>query len=248
MTGIFLFLSRKMHQISLEQFQGPLDLLLQLIEKDKLQITEISLAKITDQYLEYIDSAQNIASAEVADFLLIASKLIYLKSKYLLPEIILDGEETAGDLENQLKIYRQYYEASKEVDKLFLDKKSYAYLRQVPYKLPIEIEFLAPKNVSKNILADIFREVLAKIDRVVNLPKVAIARAISIGEKIQQIKDQIKQFGKLSFKSILKKKDKMETIISFLAMLELVKQREIVVDQDKLFGDLSIAKRKEIEF
>lgn len=237
-----------MHQISLEQFQGPLDLLLQLIEKNKLQITEISLAKITDQYLEYLDSAQNIASAEVADFLLIASKLIYLKSKYLLPELSLEGEETAGDLENQLKIYRQYYEASKELDKLFVNDKKYAFLRQIPYKLPIDTEFIPPKNISKGLLADIFKEVLAKIDRVVNLPKVAIARAVSIGEKIQQIKDQIKQFGKLSFKSILNKKDKMETIVSFLAMLELVKQREITVAQDKLFGDLNIEKNNEIEF
>ena len=72
-----------MHKISLEQFEGPLDLLLQLIEKQKLQITEISLAKITDQYLDYIDNSEDIASEEVADFLLIASKLIYLKSKYL---------------------------------------------------------------------------------------------------------------------------------------------------------------------
>ena len=70
-----------MHQIQLEQFEGPLDLLLKLIEKNKLQVTEISLAEITDQYLSYIEEGENIASTEVADFLLIASKLIYLKSR-----------------------------------------------------------------------------------------------------------------------------------------------------------------------
>ena len=69
-----------MHKVSLEQFEGPLDLLLKLIEKDKLQITEICLAHITDQYLDYIDNNEELNSEEVADFLLIASKLIYLKS------------------------------------------------------------------------------------------------------------------------------------------------------------------------
>jgi len=96
-----------MHQISLEQFEGPLDLLLQLIEKNKLQVTEISLAQITDQYLDYIAGSEQVASEEMADFLLIASKLIYLKSKYLLPDLSLVDEDDADSLEKQLKIYRQ---------------------------------------------------------------------------------------------------------------------------------------------
>ena len=236
-----------MHQISLDQFQGPLDLLLQLIEKNKLQITEISLAKITDQYLEYIDSAENIASAEVADFLLIASRLIYLKSKHLLPDLVLDDEESAVDLEKQLKIYRQYYDASKEINQIFLSDRA-TFFRQAPYKPPLAQEFVPPQGISLELLKEFFQEVLARIDRVVNLPKVAIRKAISIGEKIQQIKEEIKKFGKVSFSAMLDKKDKMEVIVSFLAMLELVKQREINIAQDSLFGDLSIEKNKGIDF
>ena len=229
-----------MHKISLEQFEGPLDLLLQLIEKNKLQITEISLAKITDQYLEYIENSTNLASEEVADFLLIASKLIYLKSKYLLPDLELP-EEDEVDLEKQLKIYRQYYEASKLINKMFLNKKKYSYIRTTPYKLESLQGFIPPKNVNGKSVRQIFIQILNRIERVVNLPKAVIAKAISIGEKIDHIKDIIKREANVKFAGILKNgKDKTEMVVAFLAMLELVKQKEIIVNQNELFGELHI--------
>ena len=230
-----------MHKISLEQFEGPLDLLLQLIEKQKLQITEISLAKITDQYLDYIDNSEDIASEEVADFLLIASKLIYLKSKYLLPNLELEADEDVQNLEKQLKIYRQYYEASKHIQKLWnTDKRTY--IRIAPYKFPKPVGFTPPPNADKKIMAELFQIVLNKIQRVVNLPKVIMAKAISIGEKILHIKDLIKNSSKLTFTQLINgKKDKTEAVVSFLAMLELVKQREIEVSQDSLFAEVNIS-------
>ena len=230
-----------MHKISLEQFEGPLDLLLQLIEKQKLQITEISLAKITDQYLDYIDNSEDIASEEVADFLLIASKLIYLKSKYLLPNLELEADEDVQNLEKQLKIYRQYYDASKYIQKMWnTDKRTF--VRITPYKLPKEEGFAPPTNIETNIMAEVFQIVLNRIQRIVNLPKVIMAKAISIGEKILHIKDLIKNSSKLTFTQLINgKKDKTEAVVSFLAMLELVKQREIEVSQDSLFAEVNIS-------
>src|SRR3989339_2092263 len=146
-----------MHKFSLEQFEGPLDLLLQLIEKQKLQITEISLAKVTDQYLNYLDQNKDIPKTEVADFLLIASKLIYLKSKYLLPDFSLADEEDSASLEKQLRIYRQYYEASKLVDKQFSDLSKVSYARLLPYKLPIEKGFAPPTSLDTLSMRDIFK-------------------------------------------------------------------------------------------
>ncbi|MBP9802342.1 segregation/condensation protein A [Patescibacteria group bacterium] len=238
-----------MHKFSLEQFEGPLDLLLQLIEKQKLQITEISLATITDQYLDYIDQNENIANEEVADFLLIASKLIYLKSKYLLPNLNLEPDAEAENLEKQLKIYRQYYEASKKIDALWsLNRQTY--FRQNPYKLEKPEGFQPPLNATLAALQEAFAIALSKIKRVVDLPKVLISKAVSIGEKILHIKDLIKSGAKLKFSQLLQdKKNKMETIVSFLAILELVKQREIEVSQDSLFGEVDIlGANKEIEF
>src|SRR3989344_5157057 len=105
-----------MHSFRLEQFEGPLDLLLQLIEQQELDITTVSLAKVTDQYLQYLEELERIVPEEVADFLLVASKLIYLKSKYLLPDLAVADEQDSGDLERQLKMYRQFYEASKVME------------------------------------------------------------------------------------------------------------------------------------
>lgn len=238
-----------MHQIQLEQFEGPLDLLLQLIEKDKLQITEISLAKVTDQYLDYLDETDMLASSEVADFLLIASKLIYLKSKYLLPDFNITDEEDASSLERQLKIYRQYYEASKEINKMF-NQPTLAYQRAKPYKLPDQKKFVEPKDLDQNMMKSLFEEILQRIETVVNIPKVVMAKAVSIGERIRDIKEKIKNSNQFSFKNILKNKgDKMEAIVSFLAVLELVKQREVVIAQDKMFGEMNILKNnKDINF
>ena len=233
-----------MHQIQLEQFEGPLDLLLKLIEKNELQITEISLAKITDQYLSYIEEGENIASTEVADFLLIASKLIYLKSKYLLPDFSLADEEDSASLEKQLRIYRQYYEASKLVDKQFSDLSKVSYARLLPYKLPIEKGFAPPTSLDTLSMRDIFKNVLAKIESVVNLPKMVMTRAISISEKIRDLQNIIKTQAKISFNQMFRKQDKIETVVNFLAILELVKRREIEVEQEGLFNDLNILRNQ----
>jgi len=229
-----------MHKFSLEQFEGPLDLLLQLIEKQKLQITEISLAKVTDQYLNYLDQNKDIPKLEVADFLLIASKLIYLKSKYLLPNLELEADAEVNDLEKQLKIYRQYYEASKKFNRLWM-KNKISYGRLSPFKLPPREGFFAPANLDLILMSQLFSGVLGKIKAVVNLPKIVMQKAVSIGEKITHIRNLIKNAASFSFHHLItEKNNKTEAIVSFLAMLELVKQREIDVSQDSLFGEVKI--------
>ena len=110
-----------MYEVKLEQFQGPLDLLLQLIEKQEMDITEVSLAQVADSYIEYINQMGQLNPEEVADFLVVASKLIYIKSKVLLPE--LDLEEEGIDLEKQLKMYKEYYQATKKIQKSISKKK-----------------------------------------------------------------------------------------------------------------------------
>lgn len=235
-----------MHKIALEQFEGPLDLLLQLIEKNKLQITEISLAKITDQYLNFIEESDNLVSEEVADFLLIASRLIYIKSKYLLPDLALESEDDSASLEKQLKIYRQYFEASKHINKFYNDKHRQSWSRQQSMKLPVKQEFVPPVNIDKEALKNIFTDVLNKIERFVNIPKVVMQKAISIGEKISHLKQLMKDKLEIKFSHlVVDKNNRMETIVSFLALLELIKQREIVADQENMFGEINIVVKSE---
>lgn len=232
-----------MHQFRLEKFEGPLDLLLGLIEKNQLQITEISLAQVTDQYLGYLKNLESLPAEEVADFLLIASKLIYLKSRYLLPDLDLADEEDVGSLERQLKIYRQYYEASKEVNHLYNTKKRYSLIREVPYRRVLTEKFWPPKHISIEMMTRVFREVLERIERVVKMPQAVLARAISIGDKIRHLRELLSGARRINFHNLVKdRKDKVEVVVSFLAMLELIKQREIVVEQEAIFGDLNIKK------
>ncbi len=228
-----------MHSIKLEQFEGPLDLLLQLIEKEELDITTVSLAKIADEFLDYIHRIEEIVPEEVADFLVVAAKLIYLKSKYLLPNLVVE-EEDAGDLEKQLKIYQQYYQASKLIEKM-IGKKKFTYVRLQPMKIKLTAEFNPPPKINIGQLAQAFVDVLSRLEEVRKLPKMMIAKAVSIKERINQLRDELLKNFQSKFSNFYNKENKVDTIVSFLALLELVKQRTVTVNQNKLFADIDIS-------
>lgn len=227
-----------MYKIRLEQFEGPLDLLLELIEKEKLDITTVSLSCVTDEYLRLINQTAVINPLELADFLLIASRLIYIKSKALLPYLILEEEE--GSLEDQLKIYREYYEASKVLAKM-ISRKKFTYVKE---KLPImDLGFQPPKNVTTMKLAQIFRVILGALEPLVQMPKEVIKKTVSIKEKIEHLRLLITVKAKIGFREFLKKsKTKMEAVVSFLALLELMKQRIVDIEQKGLFEEIEVKK------
>ncbi|MFA6271868.1 MAG: segregation/condensation protein A [Patescibacteria group bacterium] len=236
-----------MYKIELEQFQGPLPLLLQLIEKEELDITEVSLANIAEQYLAYIEQVQDLPPGDLADFLVVAAKLLLIKSKLLLPSLQLDGEEEAGDLEKQLKIYRIYYDASKHIQKM-IGKKKFSYFRESSRVRTVEPIFNPPQGISAKDLRDYFKEVLERIEPIVKLPQEMIKRTVSIQEKISQIKTAISTEARLSFKNLLtQSKNKTEVIVTFLALLELVKQRSVVVMQESVFEEIYIEQNNNLE-
>ena len=112
-----------MLNIKINSFEGPLGLLLQLIEKEEMDITQVSLAKIADQYIEYINEADNINPEEMADFLVVATRLLLIKSKALLPFLYPEEEEEIKDLEFQLKMYKEFLEAMKKIEALIGRKR-----------------------------------------------------------------------------------------------------------------------------
>jgi len=225
--------------IQLEQFEGPLDLLLQLIEQQELDITTVSLAKVTDQYLKYVEQLEHVMPEEVADFLLVASKLIYLKSKYLLPNLDIADEEDAGDLAHQLKMYQQFYQASKVLEKM-LGKQHFGFIRTQPMKLKFAPEFTPPSSLKSDDLAGLMRVVITRLGEIATLPQVLMAKAVSIKERIGHFRDLLQEKMEFSFSHFMDKGNKVDTIVSFLALLELVKQQIISVDQSELFADISI--------
>lgn len=234
-----------MYHIKLEQFEGPLDLLLHLTEEQKLDITTISLAKVTDQYLEYIAGATDLATEELADFLVVAAKLLLIKSRTLLPT--LDVEDDDGiDLEAQLRMYKEYYEASKRIHAMVLARR-YSFSRSSTLRIvPSEQKFRPPQNVTSDDLARFFRIVLKRLEPFVTVTEDVIIRTVNIRERIESIRKRILASAEMQFETLLAEaKDRTDIIVTFLAILELVKTRMIDVTQRGSFASIAIARRKE---
>ncbi len=224
--------------VKLQQFEGPLDLLLELIESEKLDISTLSLATVTDGYLAHLHGDTQIPPEELADFLVVATRLLFLKSRLLLPFLNIGEEEDAGDLESQLRIYKEYLDASKTIDAM-IGKRRFLFVHE---KLPhIDIGFAPPKKFDTEQMAAFYRGVIARLEPLVKVPKAVVEKTVSIHEKIQHIQTMISKVSQLSFHHILlTAESKTEIVVSFLALLELIKQRSVSVSQDVRWGDIVI--------
>jgi segregation and condensation protein A len=227
----------------IEKFEGPLDLLLRLIEEEKLSISEISLSAVTDQFLESLKDVAEKDPDELADFLVVAARLLLLKSRELLPtnEPL---EEDGPSLEFQLKMYKIFWEASQKLAAR-IKQKRFLHFRD---KLPAAIapRFAPPPSATAERLHQVFLDVLAKITPVIKYPEERMKKVISIQEKIDHIRAQLAGKKNLSFKELLKDSaDKTEVVVNFLAILELVRSRQITVDQEEEFGEITIRHKSE---
>jgi len=225
-------------KLKLEKFEGPLDLLLQLIETDKLDITEIALAEVAEQYIGYLDAIEVRNPEFIADFLVIASRLLYIKSRVLLPGLGMEREE-GGNLAEQLKLYKKYYDASFVIAEI-LDKKKYLYGRPV-IKRPRNIQFELFLRLNSQNLKKIFIEILNSIQPRKKIETHILNNIISIKQKIKQIKDMLFAKKILNFSDVIKEfQSKPEIIVAFLSVLELAKQRYIYIEQLQNFGEMRI--------
>lgn len=229
-------------QIKTDQFEGPLALLLQLIEEQQLDISTLALAKVTEQFLIYIKNLQEKNPINLADFLVIAAKLLVIKSKSLLPNLDLgiEEEEAAFDLTAQLLLYKKYKEAGKYLKKLDLRRKQ-SWTREVDFF--DRVTFLPDPEININILALSLRNLATELKDIVRLPAQMMKEIVSISEKITQIQKLISEKLETSLSSLLKNaKSKTEIIVTFLALLELTKQRIISLEQSEHFADIMIKK------
>lgn len=231
-----------MSHVKLQQFEGPLDLLLSLIEQQQLNITEIALAQVTEQFLQYIKELEEIDPTVVADYLSIAAKLLVIKSKAILPSLEVEpDEEDAGiDLESKLLLYKQFKEVSGALKKLDA-RREQSFTRTLTFEQ--RISFFPDPNITAKTIHDSVLAVLAGLKELDNLPKAKIKEAISIQEKIENLRVSLGEQVESRLSDVLKNaKNKSEIIITFLALLELIKQRIFVADQDILFSDVVIKK------
>jgi segregation and condensation protein A len=237
-------MSNQQFHIKSDHFEGPLDVLLTLIEKRKLLINEISLAQVTDDYITYINSKEKTTTsiAESSEFILVASTLLLIKSKSLLPTLSLTQEETesVSDLERRLAIYKRIKDASIHVEELFG-----AHVAHTPQKAPklatAPAESFAPSdNISTASLIECMQSLRKSLPKVEKVPEAVIKKIISLEESMQKLTKRITSNLQMSFKEFSGhgKEEKVNVIVSFLAMLELVKQGMLSVQQHESFDDI----------
>jgi segregation and condensation protein A len=235
-----------MIEFQTEKFSGPLGLLLSMIETEKMDITEINLAKIADDYVSYIKQLENIDPEELSDFLVVAAKLLYIKSKALLPYLVIDDEEDDGaDLERQLKMYKEFVDASLKI-KDIISSGDFSFIPETnkPRRQEEEvISFLPPAKTTISDLhakmSSLIKELEKEIEK--RLPEEKLPPKINIEEKIFLIKDMLIKKARVSFSELVSQaKDKTEKIVSFLAVLELAKQEQLVFEQADIFSEIHI--------
>jgi len=229
-------------QIKTEQFEGPLDLLLQLIEDQRLDVSTLALAKVTEQFLSYVKNLQEKNPINLADFLVIAAKLLVIKSKSLLPNLDLgtEEEESAFDLTAQLLRCKKYKEAAKFLRRLDLTRKQ-SWTHEVDFS--DRVIFVPDSDLNVRILSQTLRNLAAELKNIIRLPKEIMREVISISDKINHIQKLISEKLETSLSSLLKEaKSKTEVIVTFLALLELTKQRIVALEQSEHFGDIMITK------
>lgn len=226
--------------VKTQTFEGPLDLLLNLIEKRKLFINDVSLAQVTDDFINHIRQFENMPMDESAHFILIASTLLLIKSKSLLPDLSI-SEEEKGDIQNledRLKIYKIIKDASVNVQGLFGKDIIFSQSQARPIK-PV---FTPDPNINLEKLLNNLRELINKLPKKENLPKVIINKVISLEDMVNTLTTRITSHLRMSFKEFTKehKENRVNVIVSFLAMLELVKEGIMQVTQEKHFDDIQM--------
>ncbi len=226
--------------IKLDVFEGPLELLLYLIERQELDITAVSIAQVTDQYLEYIARAENISPKLMADFIAMAARLLQIKSRALLPrpaEVEEEEEDPAEVLARQLRLYKQF----RRVAHLLGERERNhlrTYVRTAP---PPAIErTLKPGELSLEDLINALQRVLEETEEAPELT-VITPYPVSIQDKITHLRELLHTRGRIEFTELLRtSRHRQEVIVSFLAVLELIKQGEIRIRQEHLFGPIFI--------
>lgn len=233
-----------MYKVKVEKFEGPLDLLLELIEDEKLDITEIALGKITDKYLNEV-SHLDPKVYDVAEFMVVAARLLYLKSKALLPSLASDEEEAEiEDLKTKLEVYKKYKEAAREFGNI-LSKNQRSYPAHKP-RATMKV-FVPPKGVEISELWKVFQKLVTDMPQELKREEVELpSEKITVEEKLADLDAAFKKNRVQKFSSIIKhSKSKVEAIITFLAILELVKLKKIKVVQNGNFKDIELKLNQE---
>ncbi len=197
----------------------------------QLEVTKLSLAKVADEYLKYIEE-HDVPSTELADFLLVASRLIYLKSRELMPYLRIDEEDAAAaKLEDQLRLYQEFIAVAAKLEERYLTQAMYRRGAQVARR-KAQGEFVPAKNVSITTLFEAFQGVLKRLEPFFALQETSMERVKTVEERMDELKAALATRANIRFRDVVANAgSKVEIVVSFLALLELLRRKHIVATQ-----------------
>lgn len=231
------------YSIKTDTFEGPLELLIELVEKRKLLINDISLATVTDEYMTRVSEMQELSLPNTAQFINLAATLLLIKSKSLLPVLDLTEEEEVSieDLEERLKRYQVYRDAAQVVQSQFGKRSMYA----PEYTPPRQALFLPDKFCSISLLAEAMQNALANLPKQTLRPKAHVRPTISLEDMMAKLRQRIESQMQISFSQLrATEPEHKNVIVSFLAILELFKQGDVIISQSTRFSDIELELRQ----
>ena len=247
-TTATLKLETNNYAIKIENFEGPLDLLCHLIEKNKVSIFDVKISDITDQYIDYIDKMQEMKLEVTSEFLVMASMLLYIKSKKVLPNAIEENEEdiTEEELLRRIADYKRYKEVSREL-KFEFDNAPIRYYRgresiELPHQ---ELENDYVTNDLVKAYQSLFKRNKEKVnENAANIEKIAITDNYTVASKVRQILKVLIKKPKFVFNTLfsISKCNKEELVTAFSGLLELSRRSRVTTEQEKMFGDIVVEK------
>jgi len=224
--------------VKLGEFDGPLDLLLGLIEARKMHINDVSLSQVTDDYLGYIQKLEQSSLGEMSQFILVAATLLLVKSRSLLPNLELTDEEEGdvAELERRLKHYQIFRQGARLLARIWG-----AVPLRTPRKAPLVLApRFAPGETNLAALAEALQHIVHALPTVIFKETAQVAPTVTLEEVIDRLKDRVMRAAKMRFKEITKDADRVEVVIQFLALLELVKDGFVSAEQDRPFSDIML--------
>ena len=244
-----LTLETNKYAIKLENFQGPLDLLCSLIEKNKMNIYDINLNEITDQYISYINQMEELNLEVTSEFLTMASTLLYIKSKKLLPNKEDEEDEiTEEELIRRIVEYKKY----KDIQSIFMSSfKTYSN-RIFKSQEKIELPEQSIENIyDTSIIPEIYSELVIRNEEKINknaknIEKIAITENFTVASKLKDMFRELIKNKKFVFNKLfsIKKHSKNEVVTAFSGLLELSRRSKVETIQEELFGDINVKKKQ----
>ena len=244
-----LTLETKKYAIKIENFEGPLDLLCHLIEKNKMDIYDIHLNEITDQYLQYLNQMEKMNLEIASEFVVMASTLLYLKSKNLLPKQEEEEKElTEEELIRRIIEYKKFKEISKVLKQNYIQNGNRYYKNQENIKLPKQkLEKDYNNTVIPQIYSDLIERNRVKINQnAKNIEKIALVENYTVASKVKEMFKVLVKQKRFVFNKLfsLNKHNKQEVVTAFSGLLEMSRRKKVETTQEVLFGDITVEKTK----